>query len=96
LIVWLVVEAALASGSSTGVAIAVNIDGTDSNTSQTFFQNSTVPQIMTKVEASGVTSASPLSPGTHTIKGRFKVASGSGTAQIDGGEITAMFMQITH
>jgi len=94
LIVWLVVEATLVSGSSTGVAIAVNIDGTDSNTSQTFFQNSTVPQIMTKVEASGVSSATPLSPGTHTVKGRFKVASGSGTAQIDGGEITAMFMQI--
>jgi hypothetical protein len=94
-ILWVVmtVTVDLSSGSSTTVAIAVNIDGVDSNENSSFF-SATGYQIMTKNECSGVASATPLSPGSHTIKGRYRIVSGAGTARVNSGEITAMFMQV--
>lgn len=94
-VLWVImtVTVDLSSGSSTTIAVAVNIDGVDSNESSSFF-SATGYQIMTKNEASGVSSATPLSPGTHTVKGRWRVVSGGGTARCDGGEITAIFLQV--
>ena len=94
-VLWVIMTVTmdLSVGSSTTLAIAVNIDGVDSNESSSFF-SATGYQILTKNEASGVTTPVPLAPGTHTVKGRFRVVSGGGTGRIDGGEITAVFMQI--
>ena len=94
-VLWVVMDVTvdLSVGSNSVVAIAVNIDGVDSNENTSFF-SATGYQIMTKNECSGVTSATPLAAGTHTVKGRYRVVSGGGTARIDGGEITAIFMQI--
>lgn len=94
-VLWVImtITVDLSAGSNSTVAVSVNIDGVDSNESSSFF-SATGYQIMTKNECSGVTTAVPLSPGSHTVKGRYRVVSGGGTARVNGGEITAMFMQI--
>lgn len=94
-ILWVVATATmdLSTGSSTTLAFAVNIDGVDSNESTSFF-SATGYQELTKNECSGVTGATPLAPGTHTVKARYRVVSGGGTGRIDGGDITALFLQV--
>jgi len=94
LLVWLIVTADLSTGANTTLAVSINIDGVDSNETQVFITGSSAWVAVTLTEASGVTSAVPLSPGTHTVKGRYRRVSGSGTVEIDGGDITAMFMQV--
>lgn len=94
-VLWVMMSVTLdlSVGSSTTIAVAVSIDGVDSNENTSFF-SATGYQVLTKNECSGVSSPIPLSPGTHTVKGRYRVVSGGGTARIDGGEITAVFMQV--
>lgn len=94
LLVWLTVTADLSAGTNTTIACAVNIDGVDSNETQVFISGGTAWVVVHLTESSGVSSAVPIAPGLHTVKGRYRRVSGTGTVEINGGEITALFCQV--
>ena len=93
LLVWLTITADLNPGTNSTIGAAISIDGVDSNETQVFISGGTAWVCVHITEASGVASAVPIAPGLHTVKGRYRRVSGTGTIEINGGEITALFCQ---
>lgn len=78
-----------ASGASADIGLAVNIDGTDHDV--------TITHLSAAASDNGVSgivhrTASPLAPGTYTVKGRFKRAAGAGTPAVDRADLLVTSM----
>lgn len=94
LLAWLTVEIQPSTGGTNIVGITINIDGVDSDETQYGLTNINLPVSLSKNEASGITLITPLGPGPHTVKARWRRVSGVGTLTVNSGEITAMFLQV--
>jgi hypothetical protein len=78
-----------ASGAAADLGLAISIDGTDHDT--------VVTHLAAGAGDSGVSgvnhrTASPLAPGTYTVKGRFKRSAGSGTPAVDRADLLVVSM----
>jgi len=86
--VWLNCEVS-ASGAAADLALAINIDGTDHDEVTTHLAAGSSDN-----GVSGIVhrTATPLAPGTYTVKGRFRRASGAGTPAVDRADLLVISM----